>query len=264
MPSSSARPYSWPITRATARALPPVASAISGCGGSRSASPVRTALSRGVDLSGGRRIARQAERRSGAANRGRRSAPTPARAARCRRRPRSSRHRRRRPRPPPSPGFARETAPVNASRPSSSAETTRTSAPVAWPIVSIRRSGESPCRPGRGDDGLELADAELAGDPGVLARHLADLVELPAPHAAVVQDLLARGRGADALLAQRANRVAGHGCDEQAHRVRAHVDHSDPHARHSREHPGQTPRALVTGSACRPPCACASAPAAAG
>ena len=44
---------------------------------------------------------------------------------------------------------------------------------------------------GRGDDGLELADAELPCDPGVLAGHLPDLVELASPHASVSQNLLA-------------------------------------------------------------------------
>ena len=49
-------------TPARARALPPVASATSGCGGASSASPARTACSRGGDLSAVGRIARKQSR----------------------------------------------------------------------------------------------------------------------------------------------------------------------------------------------------------
>ena len=145
--SSSTGPYSWPITRATARALPPVASAISGCGGSSSASPMRTAvraasISVAVGGSPGRREAvMRSEPRStdrthaGPSN----SVPTTTSVE-----PPPTSHTA----TTPSPGFARETAPENASLPSSSAETTRTSPAVARPMTSTRRSGASPWRPG--------------------------------------------------------------------------------------------------------------------
>ncbi len=145
--SRSSGPYSWPIRRAIARALPPVASAICGCGGSSLASPLRTAL-RAASISavaGGSPCRSDAVRRS-----------EPRSTERTHAGPSSSVPTTTSVEPPPtsqtattpSPGFARETAPVNASRPSSSAETTRTSAPVARPIASRSRSGESPWRPG--------------------------------------------------------------------------------------------------------------------
>ena len=93
---------------------------------------------------------------------------------------------------------------------------------------------------GRGDDRLQLADAELARDSRVVARHRCHLVELRSPNAPVAQDLLAEAEVL-ALLAERTHRVAGDGRHEQPDRVRPHVDDPHAHARHSGEHPGQTP-----------------------
>ena len=178
-------------------------------GGSSSAIPRRTASAGGFDLSGCRRVAVQ--KRGGQAQRADVDRPHPGRSEELRpdddlcraaadvadrdhaltgvRRGR----RRRRTRGGPPPRRRR----------------TRTSAPVARPIASSRRSRRVALAPGRGDDGLELAHAELASDPRVVAGHLPDLVELLAPHAPVQQDLLAETQMLP-LLAEAANLVAGH------------------------------------------------------
>ena len=92
----------------------------------------------------------------------------------------------------------------------------------------------------RGDDRLQLADAELPRDARVLARHGRDLVQLRSPDAPVAQDLLAEAE-VRSFLAERARRVADDRRDEQPDRVRPHVDDPHAHAGHSGKHPGQTP-----------------------
>ena len=92
---------------------------------------------------------------------------------------------------------------------------------------------------GRRDDGLELAHAELARDPGIVARHLRDLVELATPDPAVPQQLLAEPE-MRAFLANRAHVAAADRGNQKANRVRAHVDDPNPHPGHSGEHAGQT------------------------
>ena len=132
---------------ATARALPPVASASSGRGGSSSASPLwTTARADSISVAvGGSPGSSAAVRRSDPRSTDRTQAgpsscvPTTSSVE-----------------PPPtsqtattlSPVSARETAPSKARRPSSSADTTRTSPAVARPSTSSRRAGSSPWRPG--------------------------------------------------------------------------------------------------------------------
>ena len=204
MLSSSAGPYSWPITRARARALPPVASAICGCGGSSRASPLRTA-SRAASISagvGGSPCRREAVKRS-----------EPRSTERTHPGPRSSVPTTTSVEPPPTSQTA--TTPFAGVRSRDGAREGEPALVVGGDDPHRRRPSRGGSRRGgapenrpdarRGDDGLELADTELAGDAGVLAGHLPYLVELAAADASVEQDLLAEPQVLP-LLAQRCGR----------------------------------------------------------
>ena len=93
---------------------------------------------------------------------------------------------------------------------------------------------------GRRDHHFQLTDTELARDLGVRARHLGHLVELASPHAAVDKQLRAEAE-VGALLADRRDGVVVSGRDEQAHRVRPHIDDPYPHPRHCGDPFGRNP-----------------------
>ena len=232
--------------RASARALPPVASATSGCGGSSAARPSRTA-SRAASTrrpSAGRR---GAARRSAAASRGRPSAPRPAR------------------QPVPTT--------ISVEPPPTSQTATVLGRDSRARLRPRRRAGPPPRRRGpgprrrsrgrarragarrvalaarRGDDHLDLADAELARDPRVppvtsrasssLPRRTRPCRRISSPRPRYARSSRTR---ADAAPSPR---------NEQPHRVRAHVDHRDAHAGILAA-PRSDPRA-VTDRCCEPP-----------
>ena len=151
---SASRSSSGPSVRPTsffaARAVPPTASARHRQRRRQpreAPAPRRGAHDRELVLR--RRVGRRNARARGAASRGRRSGATQARSTRCRPRSAPSRRRRRRRRPSPADSDP-ASAPSNASRASSSRESTRAGAPAArestwtsWSAFAAWRPGEA-------------------------------------------------------------------------------------------------------------------------